>query len=56
MKRLFVLLTLHFFLSGAVFCQFSISGKIMDENNQPLVSATVLIENTFAGTWSDQKG
>ena len=56
MKKFYVLLTLQFFLSAAIFCQFSISGKILDENSQPLVSATVLIENTFAGTYSDQKG
>jgi iron complex outermembrane receptor protein len=56
MKKICVPLILQFFAASVAFCQFSISGKVLDENNQPLVSATVLIENTFAGTYSDQKG
>ncbi len=55
MKKVFVF-ALQFFAAGMAFCQFSITGKVLDENNQPLVSATVLIENTFAGTYSNQKG
>jgi iron complex outermembrane recepter protein len=56
MKKVCLLLMLQGVVLNMAFCQFSISGKILDENNQPLVSATVLIENTFAGTYSDQKG
>jgi iron complex outermembrane recepter protein len=56
MKKFCILLILQFFSATVTFCQFSISGKVLDENNQPLVSATVLIENTFAGTYADRKG
>ena len=49
-------LFLQLFAVSFAFGQFTISGKVLDETNQPLVSATVLVENTFAGTYSNQKG
>lgn len=49
-------LFLQLFAVSFAFGQFSISGKVLDETNQPLVSATILVENTFAGTYSNQKG
>ncbi|MGQ9846456.1 MAG: carboxypeptidase-like regulatory domain-containing protein, partial [Bacteroidales bacterium] len=44
------------FLHVYSFCQFTISGKVIDENNQPLSLANVLIENTFNGTYSNVHG
>ncbi len=55
MKKISILTVLILSVNLA-FCQFSITGKVLDEKNQPLVSATVLLENTFAGTYSNQKG
>ncbi|MBI5540059.1 MAG: TonB-dependent receptor [Bacteroidia bacterium] len=49
-------LFLQLFAVSFAFGQFTISGKVLDETNQPLVSATILVENTFAGTYSNQKG
>lgn len=54
MKRFFVFIFLVFF---AYLIQAQvISGKIVDENNNPLLGASVIIENTFLGTSSDSNG
>lgn len=44
------------FLHVYAFCQFSIGGKVIDENNQPLSLANVVLENTFNGTYTDAEG
>ncbi len=55
MKKFFLMiLPILFGFYG--YCQFSVSGKVYDENNQPLMSATVLVENTFAGTYTNNSG
>ncbi|MCK9499658.1 MAG: TonB-dependent receptor, partial [Bacteroidales bacterium] len=54
MKRFFVFMYFVFF---AYLIQAQvISGKIVDENNNPLLGASVIIENTFLGTSSDSNG
>lgn len=44
------------FLQFMAFCQFSISGRITDESNQPLSLAHAVLENTFNGTYSNYNG
>jgi len=44
------------FLHVSAFCQFTISGKVLDEENQPLSLANVMLENTFNGTYSGVQG
>src|SRR5690554_5867935 len=54
MKRFFLFM---FFVFFAYFLQAQIiSGKIVDENDNPLVGASVIIKNTFLGTSSDLNG
>ncbi len=55
MKRVF-LLTLLLFTANVVFSQMLLTGTITDENGNPLPGASVVIENTFAGTLSDDEG
>jgi iron complex outermembrane recepter protein len=55
MKRI-VLMVLPILFGFAGHCQYSVSGKVFDENNHPLLSATVVIENTFAGTYTNKSG
>ncbi|NMC99227.1 MAG: TonB-dependent receptor plug domain-containing protein, partial [Bacteroidales bacterium] len=44
------------FLHVSAFCQFTINGKVLDEENQPLSLANVMLENTFNGTYSGVQG
>jgi len=44
------------FLPILAFGQFVLSGKITDNDNQPLVSASIVIEDTYLGTYSDKNG
>ena len=55
MKRVIILLAgiiLSLQLSG----QFTLQGKISDENGKPLLGANIVIENTFTGTVSGLEG
>lgn len=61
MKRFYVLLLLQFFGVFAFanlsdFGGFSIGGKITDSNGNPLVGATVVVENTLLGVSSGKDG
>lgn len=61
MKRFYVLLLLQFFGVFAFanlsdFGGFSVGGKITDSNGNPLVGATVLVENTLLGVSSGKDG
>lgn len=53
-----VYLLFFFLFSGiSVFAQYKITGKIFDlESNEPLMGATILVENTNLGTISDIDG
>jgi iron complex outermembrane recepter protein len=55
MKRI-LLMVLPILFGFTGHCQFSVSGNVYDENNHPLLSATVVIENTFAGTYTNKSG
>ncbi|MBJ2173874.1 TonB-dependent receptor [Aureibaculum sp. A20] len=56
MKNLFLFAFL-FVLSFCVYGQeFTVSGNVFDQNEQPLTGATVLIKDTDSGTATDLKG
>lgn len=61
MKRFYVLLLLQFFgvfvfANLLDFGGFSVGGKIADSNGNPLVGATVVVENTLLGVSSGKDG
>ena len=61
MKRFYVLLLLQFFGVFAFanlsdFGGFSIGGRIADSNGNPLVGATVVVDNTLLGVSSGKDG
>ncbi len=49
-------LAILFLLISPVFAQVNISGKIMDEKNQPISGASVLVRSTKKGTTTDADG
>lgn len=52
-KHLFILLFFIGFLSNA---QIRISGKVLDSNNEPLIGASVYLNNTSIGTTTNDLG
>ncbi len=55
MKK-FSFFVLLFISYSYVFSQTSIQGKVVDENNQPLCLANVILENTYIGTFTNANG
>ncbi len=55
MNRVFTGLFL-IFLSASIFAQTKISGKITDENNQPLPGANIYLKDTYDGISSEADG
>jgi len=55
MKRVMLLLSLHC-VTAYVMGQFSISGKVTSTEGDPLIGATVIIEETFKGSITDAYG
>ena len=51
-----LLLVVLFFATAAVFGQTKITGKVVDETNQPLPSASVMVKGTQNGTSTDFDG
>ena len=54
MKSIFTFLVLFF--SIVCFSQTKISGKVVDEKNQPIIGANIYIEGTYDGTTSSENG
>lgn len=54
MNKLLVLLFLFFTLTG--FSQVKITGRVVDMNNKPLEGASVYLNNTTIGVYSNEKG
>lgn len=54
MKTILLFLTLLFVLP--IFSQSTISGKVVDEKNQPIIGANIFIEGAYDGTSSDENG
>jgi hypothetical protein len=55
MRALFIFLC-YLFFSVKVFCQEKISGKVVSENKEVLVGASVFIPNTAIGTTTNSSG
>lgn len=55
-KKSLLLLSLLFFVSSGLLAQQEITGKVTDENNDPIVGANVLIKGTNDGTITDLDG
>lgn len=56
MKKLFLLFALSCLFGLQVFSQYSVQGKITDENNDPLIGAHVFLLGTYKTTVSDNDG
>lgn len=56
MKRLSLVLTLLLFGMAQLVAQRTITGKVVDKNNEPLIGATVLLRGTAIGTVTDIDG
>jgi iron complex outermembrane receptor protein len=55
MKRILFVCLLQLYVY-AVYSQFSISGRIIDETGTPLVGANIVLDNTYRGTTTDLEG
>ena len=55
-KRLTMLLACLFLTMGAVFAQNKVSGTVFEDNGEPCIGATVLIQGTKQGTKTDMNG
>ena len=51
-----LLLVALFFATAAVFGQTKITGKVVDETNEPLPSASIVVKGTTNGTSTDFDG
>ena len=55
-KRLLLMLSIIVFSIGIITAQSNVSGKVLDEQGTPMVSATVLVKGTTAGMVTDIDG
>ena len=55
-KSFYGLLCCFFFTTTSLSAQISISGKVVDAQNQPLVGASILVKGTSNGTLADTEG
>lgn len=56
MKRSIFLLLLLTSVTSGIFAQGRVSGTVVDENEEPLIGATVLLKNSTTGTVTDMNG
>ena len=56
MKKILLALALALFAMAGAMAQKSISGKVSDQNGQPLIGASILAKGTTVGTVSDVNG
>ncbi len=55
-KSFYGLLCCFFFITTSLSAQISVSGKVVDAQNQPLVGASILVKGTSNGTLADTEG
>lgn len=55
-KRFLLILSLIIFASLSIKAQQEITGKVLDENNEPIVGANVVVKGTTNGTITDLDG
>ncbi len=56
MKKLFLLFIFLCFCFSSVWAQQTVTGTIVDENNQPLPGVTIVVKHTQRGTFSEKSG
>ncbi len=56
MRKLIALLTAFLFFAGPLFSQKTISGKVTDENGNPVANASVMVRGTKKGTVTKADG
>ena len=56
MKKRLLVLSLSLMSLTAVFAQRTVSGKVIDESNTPLIGASILVKGTSSGTVTDIDG
>ena len=56
MRKLLVFLTATLFLTGELFAQKSITGRVTDEKGNPISNASVTVKGTTAGTVTNEDG
>ena len=56
MRKLLVFLTAILFLTGQLFAQKSITGRVTDEKGNPIANASVTVKGTTAGTVTKEDG
>ncbi len=56
MKRLSLVLTLLLFSVASLVAQRTITGKVVDDQNEPLIGASILVKGTSTGTVTDIDG
>ena len=56
MKRLSLVLSLLLFSAFSLMAQRTITGKVVDNNKEPLIGASILVKGTSTGTVSDLDG
>lgn len=56
MKKLLLVLSLALFSVSAVLGQRTVTGKVTDQNNEPLIGASVLVKGTTSGTVTEVDG
>ena len=49
-------LAMSMFMSNALLAQFTVSGKVTDPLDQPLIGVSILVKGTSTGTVSDVDG
>ncbi len=56
MKKLSLVLMLCLFVAGTVLAQNMVSGTVTDQDNEPLIGASILVKGTSQGTVTDFDG
>jgi len=56
MKRLFIFLSIILLAAGSVIAQITVKGRVVDNNNEVLPGATIVVKGTQQGFITDQDG
>jgi len=56
MKKQLLLLAFLYCTQLTLFSQYSITGKVLDDNGEPMPGANIVIGETFSGTTSNYEG
>ncbi len=56
MKKLFIFLTILFFIPFSLLAQKTVKGRILDDTGKPVAGATVVVKGSKKGTQTDKDG